>query len=286
MLAAAERIVLDNSKLFAPSPVNMRVGLGALPEARASLACYAGGARVAPHVHEKPYLSLYLFGAYRETSQTGETALGGPSAALHWPGCVHEDAVGDQGLASVVVEFEPHWLERSIETRCAPGASRYWAGGALAGASAILARRWLEGSESETSLLDATSLFMREALATAADPQPPRWIDKVELALAARPEATTTEVSEMLGMHPAWLARAYRRCRGEGLRDSLRRRRVAAAAALLGGTRLPLAQVAQEAGFCDQPHMNRAFRAVLGITPLALRRGRLGLGQGGAAADA
>ncbi|HVN02328.1 MAG TPA: AraC family transcriptional regulator [Caulobacteraceae bacterium] len=35
--------------------------------------------------------------------------------------------------------------------------------------------------------------------------------------------------------------------------------------------------MAAAAGFCDQSHMNRAFRQVLGRTPAALRAARLGL---------
>jgi transcriptional regulator GlxA family with amidase domain len=44
------------------------------------------------------------------------------------------------------------------------------------------------------------------------------------------------------------------------------------AALMLRGSDAPLAQVALECGFCDQSHMNRVFGAVLGRTPLEVRR--------------
>lgn len=49
-------------------------------------------------------------------------------------------------------------------------------------------------------------------------------------------------------------------------------RRVDRAKRLLAGTDLPIKQVAAQTGFCDQAHLTRMFRRVLGTTPGALRR--------------
>ena len=43
---------------------------------------------------------------------------------------------------------------------------------------------------------------------------------------------------------------------------------------LLETGRLGLADVALEAGFCDQSHMNRSFKLLLGCTPAEVRRER------------
>ena len=71
---------------------------------------------------------------------------------------------------------------------------------------------------------------------------------------------------------PAWLARAYRAWRGEGMAETARRRRVERATLALREGAEPLAEIAVACGFADQSHMNRAFRAVLGRTPLEVRR--------------
>jgi transcriptional regulator GlxA family with amidase domain len=92
----------------------------------------------------------------------------------------------------------------------------------------------------------------------------------VEQALGA--EAQTSAIAEELGRHPAWIARAYRAWRGEGMVETVRRRRVEHAVVRLRSATSPLADVAAECGFCDQSHMNRAFRAVLARTPLDVRR--------------
>ena len=85
----------------------------------------------------------------------------------------------------------------------------------------------------------------------------------------------TREIARRLDLHPAWLARAYRHFRGEGLGETARRHRVEQATALLRRTDLPLAEIAHDAGFCDQSHMNRCFAAVLGRTPAIVRTERL-----------
>jgi transcriptional regulator GlxA family with amidase domain len=61
--------------------------------------------------------------------------------------------------------------------------------------------------------------------------------------------------------------------------ETLRRRRVEAAAILLESSGLELAEIAAQAGFCDQSHMNRAFKKFLGRTPAAARAARLGLSK-------
>jgi len=53
--------------------------------------------------------------------------------------------------------------------------------------------------------------------------------------------------------------------------DGLGRRRVEQAAALLRRSDRKLVDIALASGFCDQSHMNRCFRAVLGRTPVAVR---------------
>jgi AraC-like DNA-binding protein len=53
----------------------------------------------------------------------------------------------------------------------------------------------------------------------------------------------------------------------------LRGLRLDAAARVLSGTGKPLAEVAADAGFYDQSHFTRAFKARFGMTPAAAARG-------------
>jgi AraC-like DNA-binding protein len=127
-----------------------------------------------------------------------------------------------------------------------------------------------EACADEASIGRATAQFLQLALASEACAAP-AWVPDVHQRLEDVEALTAEDLAPRLDMHPAYLARAYRAATGEGLGEMQRRRRVEAASKLLRFTRLPLAEIAVAAGFCDQSHMNRCFRAVLGRTPLTVR---------------
>jgi AraC family transcriptional regulator len=79
-------------------------------------------------------------------------------------------------------------------------------------------------------------------------------------------------LAAVVGRHPAWLTRAFRRELGHTPGEHQRRLRMARAAELIGDARMPLSEVALACGFCDQSHLTRAFRAAFGCTPSAFRR--------------
>jgi AraC-like DNA-binding protein len=73
-------------------------------------------------------------------------------------------------------------------------------------------------------------------------------------------------------MHRVALARAFRRAYGISLTGYRRRARARHAARLLSESRMPLCEIALEAGFADQSHLCRVFRGEMGVTPRAFRR--------------
>ncbi|HYE41800.1 MAG TPA: helix-turn-helix transcriptional regulator [Caulobacteraceae bacterium] len=235
-----------------------------LEGATVSRVAHPGAQRIGEHRHDWPVLSFYRMGAYRERGDAGEVWLSGPSVILHPAGSPHADEIGDRGLETVVVGFDPAWLVDvvSIDRR----RSYYWRGGDPALAAGGLVRRWLDPGSSAAAVRAATGEFL--ARAVAAEPPPePSWLERVDAAMEGG-EHETRRLAAALDLHPAWLARVYRAARGEGLQQTARRLRVERAAALLRPAGVSLAEVAIEAGFCDQSHMNRAFRAVLDRTPL------------------
>jgi AraC family transcriptional regulator len=132
-----------------------------------------------------------------------------------------------------------------------------------------LADLWLAPCGDVDVLRVHTSRFLLD-MWSAPTVMQPAWADQVEHWLDD--EAPTRAIADDVARHPAWLARAYRAWRGEGMGETVRRRRVERATLRLRGSSASIADVAAECGFCDQSHMNRAFRAVLGRTPLEVRR--------------
>jgi AraC family transcriptional regulator len=68
---------------------------------------------------------------------------------------------------------------------------------------------------------------------------------------------------------------AFKRSLGETLHAYLTRRRVARAQELMLMTDQVLSQIALDCGFCDQAHLSRVFRRLIGVAPNKWRRQRL-----------
>jgi len=90
---------------------------------------------------------------------------------------------------------------------------------------------------------------------------------------AAIPGAVTLEqVSKATGINRFRMSRLFKQRTGLTFAQHVSERRVAYARNLLATTKRSCAAIAGEAGFTDQSHLTRVFRAATGTTPLAYRR--------------
>jgi len=158
--------------------------------------------------------------------------------------------------------------------------------------NATLAAAVLEAfrAPSEPLALDALVLRLAEGLlrgdTSGPSPEPPRRLDDGALARArafldAEPRVVrSAELEAVAGLSRYELARQFRARHGTSpYRYSVLRRLDLARAELRRGR--PLVEVAFAAGFADQAHLTRAFRAAYGLTPgryvrLTLPRGQVG----------
>jgi AraC family transcriptional regulator len=109
---------------------------------------------------------------------------------------------------------------------------------------------------------------------TANQRRPPRWAEQAREMLHARfaENLPLSFLAEAVGVHPVYLASAFRRHYGRSIGTYLRQLRVDYACRQLATTAAPLAEVALAAGFADQSHFSRVFKAHTGLTPAAFRR--------------
>lgn len=230
-----------------------------------------GHAVVAEHSHDWPVLSLYVMCRCRKVFDGGEVEIAAPGAVLHGAGAAHANRLGAEGLEQIDIQFDPAWFgdERTLPL----GGVRCWLGGTVAAGATRLAARWADADVPEAVLACETRRFVVSAMAATAE-SAPAWLPAVLDRLQISSPPTALDLGRELGLHPTWLAQAYRRSMGEGLRQTLQRRRVERAAMLLRESDAPAAEIAADVGFCDQSHMNRAFRGLLGRTPLAVRAER------------
>jgi AraC family transcriptional regulator len=233
------------------------------------------GTEVPEHAHDWPLLSLFVMGGYSNRTGLGERFIAGPSAVFYAAGAAHHNVAGDDGFEQIEIEFDPAWL-RSVRLPDAPVLR--WVGGRAGAEAQALASLCNQGAP-ERQLLASLRRFLGSA-STASDVRQPEWLDSVTTRLRGDPARKVAGLAQAAGLHPSWLGTAYRRVAGEGLLDAAARFRVEHATRLLRETELPFTDIALDAGFCDQSHMIRSFRRVLGRLPSSVREDRKHFRQG------
>jgi len=209
--------------------------------AKAVRVMHAAGQTIDAHRHDWACVTLPIIGGAQEYFDGGEVQLEGPSAILHPAGSYHGDDIGACGLETFSIQFDPAWLRGGPDLR--NGRSRVCEGGQTAVVARRLASAWRNPLLEERQLRTATLDFVRVAFEVAPETKP-LWLERVrELE---RDDRSTAELAQKLDLHPAWLARSYRRAMGEGIGDMRRRRRVSAAVGLL--PRRPLRREAARGG--------------------------------------
>jgi AraC family transcriptional regulator len=123
----------------------------------------------------------------------------------------------------------------------------------------------------EGLLLQLVGIHARSHAATVVPP----WLDHVRRRLATTHRGTLRQLADECGVHPSYLATAFRRTFGCTIGELRRQRRIDDAIAALNRRDLPLAQVALSCGFTDQSHFSREFKRAVGMTPAAYRREQL-----------
>lgn len=117
--------------------------------------------------------------------------------------------------------------------------------------------------------------LVTELLATALE-TPPRALPQIDRGRARavrdfieahyEEELSLSTLAKLAGLHEVYVVRAFRELYGVPPHAyQLRRRVLAAREHLLAG--MPPAEASLAVGFCDQSHLNRHFKRVLGLTP-------------------
>lgn len=84
------------------------------------------------------------------------------------------------------------------------------------------------------------------------------------------------DLATVARLNTSHFGRAFRNSFGEPPHEYVIRRRVERAQGLMLSTRAPLSAIALDCGLADQAHLSRLFRRIVGESPRAWRRARLG----------
>lgn len=232
---------------------------------------YAPGESQSRHCDPEPRVSIVVEGEFAEETArfAGKIAVG--AILMKSPEGAHSTKFGAAGAAIVSLILR----EGDFNQLVAP----------LSGGWRLIDKA--DGVRAATRLLEAVRVrsdcAIKAALADCAAADAPAdrrarvsplWLAQLrdELQETGLKCVDVAAVGRSAGVHAAHVSRLFRRVHGESISDFARRHAVRRAMNALRADQTSLAEVAAAAGFCDQSHMNRAFRAVAGVTPLQWRR--------------
>lgn len=240
---------------------------------------HGAGVELAPHSHVHTSLCCVLDGGFDEWME-GVRFRAGPDCLLVEPaGLSHRSVFGGRPTQSLIIEVEDEDLgARLLEAGTPLREPGLWRGPEVATTGRRLVHELRCDDRASPLAVEGIAL---ELLASALrldervrGGSPPPWLEAVATRLRESPlEAHDhAELAHAAGVHPAHLARTFRRYYGESLGEHLRRLRLAWCADRLLRSDVSVATLAVRAGFCDQSHLARHFRRAFGCAPGAWRR--------------
>lgn len=229
------------------------------------------------HCHEMAYFSLLLRGSYVEhCPQKQERHCDSESVLYHPAGEAHSDAFGNRGGAVFSIELEPRRTSTLREYELQAEESHALPDRMVAWLAWRAYEAFTDSDDRSALRLEATAIELLYQLpwkhSMKVELGTPRWLkDVVEILHAEFCQPfSLTAVAQRVGAHPVHVARAFRRCHRVTLGQYVRKLRVDHAMnALAGGD--SLSDIAAQAGFSDQSHLGRVFRAATGMTPRQFR---------------
>jgi AraC family transcriptional regulator len=230
-----------------------------------------------PHAHQHATLNVVLDGLYGETVERGAFRSHGPATLIAKPaGTVHENHLGSAAVECLVIDVTADAMAelrdptpRLVEVFVRRSARVARCGGRI---RAEMARR-----DDLTALAVEALVFELMSEITRSCPHRPvagdRWLIRARDLLHDEPGIRSlSDLALRIGLHPIYIARAFRAQYGCSVGEYARCLRVECARRLLHHTRLALSEVAATAGYSDQSHMTRDFRRAFEQSPGAYRK--------------
>ncbi|MGZ7031742.1 MAG: helix-turn-helix transcriptional regulator [Thermoanaerobaculia bacterium] len=231
---------------------------------------YPPALRIGRHAHRGATITAVLRGAldegYGATADTCDAA----TIVVRPPGAPHRDDIGNRGVRNLEIDLHSDDVSRGFDSLRHVRDER---------ANEIARRLSIElriDDAARTIAVEGTALELVAVLirlAGAPRLKPPAWLARAHELVhdRFRDPLTISELAAEAGVHPVHFARSFREHYGVAPAALVRRLRIRWAADRVRTTSDSLATIAAEAGFYDQPHFARVFRAIVGVSPSHFR---------------
>ena len=238
---------------------------------------YAPNLKLPKHTHERACFSLVLQGGFDER-YGAESRTCGPSTVVFIPaGEAHSDYFLDGGSRCFHFEIARDWLGDIAPNSATLQRSVEFKDGTI---SRLIMKLYREFRSMDAFASLAIEGLTLEMLAEVSRRQiagrgrnPPAWLERVvELLHAQFSESLTLPtIAKAVGVHPAHLAREFRRYYRCTVGDYILRLRMDSACRALSTSSTALSEIALANGFADQSHFSRTFKRFTGMTPAFYR---------------
>jgi len=247
-----------------------RLDAGIFAIARSS---YGPSQRIASHTHDYASATIVLRGSLTERIATQRYELS-PDRCLFRPAdVIHENAYGSRGAECLIIAAEPSWVASDRVARTVFSATAV-APGAVALMVARRIRHELRvGDDASVVAIEGLSLELianaSRQLDRARPRTPPEWLQVIRERLHEEHSKPVRlhALARDAGVHPVYLARAFRQQFGCSPGEYLRQRRIDHACTDLANTERSITAIALDAGFASPSHFATAFRAAMGLSP-------------------
>lgn len=238
---------------------------------------HPGGEDLPWHSHEGTTICYVLRGGFKERSR-GQALSCIPSTLKFMPaGEIHCNEFNAGEVRGLLIEVEPNRMVELGSLAPLLDEKLHFQGGP---AAALALKIYHEFRVMDTAapiaieglMLELVAWTLRAGREDAAGAEPQWLISGREFIDASFTQRISLgSVAGICGVHPVTLARAFRKHYRCTVGEYVRRARLEAAAADLGGSQRPISEIALAAGFADQAHFSNVFRRYAGTTPKRFR---------------
>lgn len=225
------------------------------------------------HFHSHTNIAFALKGSFCETVGKTPQMCGPHDLIIRPAGEPHSNEYGPEDVRCLIIEVKPQRLAMIRQVSEVLDRVAHIRGGWMpALAMRIYKEFQIMDSASPLSIEALTlEILARTARLGRVDQlsSAPRWLDQAREFLHEQfsQQLSLSSVAEFVGVHPAHLAKIFRKHFQCTVGECIRRLRLEYAVRELTHSDKPLAEIALLAGFYDQSHFNREFKLHNGMTP-------------------